>query len=217
MLPDNQPSYDKSNNVRTDYPQGRRGALFSLLFLGIMIVSLGVWQIIARVKKPFNPDFPENAQIASLNQQAVDTDGDGLSDYDEMYVYGTSPYLEDTDSDGISDYDEVKSGSDPNCPEGGNCLAMIDFESQPSSSVNLENPAGVIGDDQTIGTSSLGQIGVSENTSEAELRRALSGEIDAASLRTLLVEAGADAEMLNQVSDEDLIASYQEVLNNQSE
>ncbi len=32
-----------------------------------------------------------------------DTDGDGLTDQLELYVYGTSPYLVDTDGDGISD------------------------------------------------------------------------------------------------------------------
>lgn len=43
-----------------------------------------------------------------------DTDGDGLSDREELGVYGTSPLLVDTDGDGISDYDEiVKFGFDP--------------------------------------------------------------------------------------------------------
>ena len=217
MSPSNQPSYDQSNNVRTDYPQGRRGALFSLLFLGVMIVSLGIWQIVARVRKPFNPNFPENAKMASLNNQTVDTDTDGLSDYDEMYVYGTSPYLEDTDSDGISDAEEIKKGSDPNCPEGGNCLATIDFEAQSSAATAPDNSAGTITEESETGDASLGEITISETASEAELRRALSGEIDAASLRALLLEGGADAEMLSQISDEDLIASYQEVLNNQAE
>ncbi len=42
-----------------------------------------------------------------------DTDRDGLSDYDERYIYGTSPYDQDSDNDGYSDYDEVKAGTDP--------------------------------------------------------------------------------------------------------
>src|SRR2546427_13169559 len=44
----------------------------------------------------------------------MDTDHDGLSDYDELYVYHTSPYLEDSDSDGVADGVEVSRGTDPN-------------------------------------------------------------------------------------------------------
>ena len=37
-----------------------------------------------------------------------DTDGDGLTDGEEVMVYKTSPLLKDTDLDGLSDFDEVK-------------------------------------------------------------------------------------------------------------
>lgn len=36
-----------------------------------------------------------------------DTDGDGLTDWDEIYIYETDPLKYDTDGDGISDGDEV--------------------------------------------------------------------------------------------------------------
>lgn len=36
-----------------------------------------------------------------------DTDGDGLTDGDEVWVYGTSPFWKDSDDDGLSDYDEI--------------------------------------------------------------------------------------------------------------
>ena len=43
-----------------------------------------------------------------------DQDGDGLSDWDEFHLHGTSPISPDTDSDGISDDQEVEVyGSDP--------------------------------------------------------------------------------------------------------
>ena len=48
---------------------------------------------------------PEAAALDSLRNQ--DTDQDGLSDYDELYAYNTSPYLEDSDSDGILDKKEA--------------------------------------------------------------------------------------------------------------
>ena len=38
---------------------------------------------------------------------SVDTDGDGLTDYEEVNVYGTDPLNPDTDFDGLTDYEEV--------------------------------------------------------------------------------------------------------------
>lgn len=43
----------------------------------------------------------------------VDTDGDGLGDYQETNVYGTDPLKRDTDNDGMSDGDEIKRGRNP--------------------------------------------------------------------------------------------------------
>ncbi len=37
----------------------------------------------------------------------LDSDGDGLTDCEEIHIYGTDPYLADTDGDGINDGDEV--------------------------------------------------------------------------------------------------------------
>ncbi len=42
-----------------------------------------------------------------------DSDGDGLTDGDEYYIYGTSPILADSDGDGLSDGFEVAVGSNP--------------------------------------------------------------------------------------------------------
>lgn len=47
---------------------------------------------------------------------SVDSDGDGLSDVDEVLTHHTDPGLEDTDFDGVSDYWEIQTGSDPNDP-----------------------------------------------------------------------------------------------------
>jgi len=51
-----------------------------------------------------------------------DTDRDGLTDYAELYIYRTSPYLSDTDSDNIPDSVEIAQGTNPLCPEGKNCM-----------------------------------------------------------------------------------------------
>jgi hypothetical protein len=41
------------------------------------------------------------------NPRNPDTDGDGISDYDEIFKYHTNPIKADSDNDGINDYDEI--------------------------------------------------------------------------------------------------------------
>ena len=47
------------------------------------------------------------------NPYSADTDGDGLSDLEELKTYFTDPRAADTDNDGFSDGDEVRSGYNP--------------------------------------------------------------------------------------------------------
>lgn len=57
-------------------------------------------------------------QLSDEELMERDTDGDGLSDYDEIFVHGTDPLNPDTDGDGLSDGDEVNiHGTDPLDPD----------------------------------------------------------------------------------------------------
>ena len=53
----------------------------------------------------------ERGRIVKLDF-AVDSDGDGLSDDEELQL-GTNPYNSDTDGDGLSDFYEVNNGTNP--------------------------------------------------------------------------------------------------------
>lgn len=61
---------------------------------------------------PLTLEWLMNLSDEELQQR--DSDGDGVNDYDEIYVYETSPLEPDTDEDGLNDYDEIfEYGTDP--------------------------------------------------------------------------------------------------------
>jgi hypothetical protein len=71
---------------------------------------------------------------AGTDPHNPDTDGDGLSDGDEVHVYHTNPLLWDTDGDGISDGVEVRTGSDPLDPASFNlALALATVAVEPAA------------------------------------------------------------------------------------
>jgi hypothetical protein len=55
----------------------------------------------------------------------ADTDGDGLTDGAEVNTYRTDPLKTDTDGDGISDSDEIRVGDDPLTVEAATVLSNI--------------------------------------------------------------------------------------------
>ncbi|MDZ4182276.1 MAG: OmpA family protein, partial [Candidatus Cloacimonadaceae bacterium] len=62
--------------------------------------------VIEKAPPPPPPPVVEKPVVPVI-EKAPDTDGDGLSDKDEIEKYGTDPNKKDTDGDGLSDYDEV--------------------------------------------------------------------------------------------------------------
>jgi hypothetical protein len=65
-----------------------------------------------------------------------DTDKDGLSDYDEVSIYKTDPFVADTDDDGYIDGAEILSGYNP-------------IDAKPEASIRYESPrdTGVVRED----------------------------------------------------------------------
>ena len=53
--------------------------------------------------------YPLDGQYSTV----LDSDGDGISDYGEIFVHDTDPWLSDSDGDGISDGVEVFDGTNP--------------------------------------------------------------------------------------------------------
>lgn len=63
------------------------------------------------VKEHIKVDEILNERVGA--RALLDTDGDGISDYDEVNIYHTDPKQSDTNSDGVLDGDHLLIGTDP--------------------------------------------------------------------------------------------------------
>ncbi|MBI2410892.1 MAG: hypothetical protein HYV32_03320 [Candidatus Kerfeldbacteria bacterium] len=136
----------------------------------------------------------EAKSLAELQNQ--DSDSDGLSDFEEQYYYSTSAYLADSDSDSITDKDELSAGTNPNCPEGGDC-----------AQTRTEGTNG-----NTNGTATDAQQAFAEFNPDDLLGVDQNGNIDTAKLRTTLQQYGVPVDVLEKMNDEQLIAAFQQTV-----
>lgn len=187
---------NSSNFSFNDLPRPQKTAVILLSLFAVFILFFWLWQFQAKLKSPFAPPegYEDYQETLSADPTLSDTDNDGLNDGDEE-LYGTSRYIEDTDSDGFSDSEEILAGTDPLCAAGSNCFR----------SDNVDTDAVASSSDET------GEQQMSAEEEEA-LQALISGQGDAASIRQLLLDNGVSAEDLADISDEDLLANYQQVI-----
>lgn len=194
----------------------KTGFVFLLVF-AIVTVALGALQMRNTIYNPFAIEVADDGQgqkIAldeNIRLQQIDTDLDGINDYEELNFFETSPYIPDTDSDGINDKEEIDAGEDPLCPKGKDCG---------------NNPAA-----------NAGEIDVTKDIPPPPEAPPLPGEPNTqlpqapettpdletlvsnpALLRELLADSGSiSADQLAQISDNDLISLARQLLAEQSD
>lgn len=186
--------------MRPEGKTGQRVALVALLLVGVVTLGLGFYKVRSQIARPFEAQISRarSDQLAQFFEQQKeqedtealkkkDTDGDTLSDYDELNVHKTSPYLKDTDSDSYDDATELKSGHDPNCATGKTCFAPVGSGSISTEIVPDPIPA-----------------------LEADLKKLES--LTPAQVRELLKKQGFTDTDLADVDDESLISLYRESL-----
>jgi len=188
---------------------------------GIAALVLSVWYMQANITSPFR--VPVSTLVATRSsfqstseareaeaQKQRDTDRDGLSDYAELNIYHTSPYLADTDSDGVPDAIEIAQGTDPNCPKGQNCGGIANADLQPntvstSSYQNLLDATQIqraVEPGQTLDTPTAAQQFI--------LTAPEPTKVTAAQARALLTQSGLSApDQIANLTDADVMRVYQ--------
>jgi hypothetical protein len=177
---------------------------------GVIAITLSVVRLRSLITRPFTTPVQLLVDLKRKNgpseqdrieaSKHTDTDGDGISDYDESNVYHTSPYLKDSDSDGVPDNIEIARGTDPNCAEGKVCLSTVSgTEAATGTSATFTNgpDSGVL-----MGSGSPSPIPSAPLPTR-----------DPAAIRAFLKQGGtvSNAE-LSSYSDQDLLDAYDQLM-----
>ena len=192
------------------------GFIFMLVF-AILTVGLGGLQLRNTIYGRFVIKKANTNPIASLTNNEeerlknIDTDRDGLNDFEELSQYETSPYLPDSDSDGTGDKAEIEKGTDPLCPADKVCTGAAD-----SGFVATSSPASpLINRDLTTPTDVLnvsGQLSANDPSVDLDLQKLVD---DPEQLRAVILSTGKiDPEALSKIDDKTLQEMAKKLLNN---
>lgn len=227
MQEDYQQIDDDNKPVKSGLNVGQKIAAGVLAVLAVFVLIMWFVQFKKSISEPFEYKSnkseeeqasvcqgPDCAEDSEESLRAKDTDSDGLSDWDELYFYKTSPYLEDSDSDGFTDKQEIASDNDPNCPIGRDCYGAEIVEGDESvvsdkGGQQDSNPLNNFLPSAQQGNQLSAPAGAESNFG---LESLLGGQLDAETLRQLLLQAGMGQDILDQFSDEQLMEAYGKTL-----
>lgn len=211
------------NNEFKNMDKERKTALIILSIFSVIIVVALFLNLYGGIRNPLdykkiaaknnknNPIATTSTDKNALSSENTelktkDTDGDGISDWDELFIYATSPYLEDSDGDGLDDNEEINVyKTNPNCPEGQTCsgtLAQSDSQDTSSASSSLGEFYDLL--------NGLEDAAITTTTVNDSPTQNINSEITPTQLRAILLENGFSKEDLDVVSDTDLLEIFKE-------
>ncbi|MFH1078008.1 MAG: hypothetical protein V1745_01845 [Patescibacteria group bacterium] len=168
-----------------------------------------------KAKEAVESITPAAREMAEAKRR--DTDGDGISDYDEENILSTSPYLRDTDGDGTPDNAELAMGTNPTCATGDACAALRIDTSALSSSTNWMIP----GKESDVGESFYAEFQRGANEGKAALRAAgaTSTDLEPTLIRDpdeirkiLRASASLDQTLVEKLTDAQLLELYDQAV-----
>ncbi|HBU07085.1 MAG TPA: hypothetical protein DEB09_03290 [Candidatus Magasanikbacteria bacterium] len=192
-----------------------------LLVFGILAVGLGLLQMRNAIYNPFVvrlSDTTEQAQVLlddEVRLQSIDTDNDGLNDWEEINFYETSPYLPDTDSDGTDDKIEIDRGTNPSCAENREVCEKKELPSEIKSEDVIIDEETATSTPVEVGLDS--QSGTTTGSEVIDAEKFSSMMSNPQQLRDFLVSTGQiSKEDLDKVGDDVLLNLLNEIMTKDS-
>lgn len=210
--------------------KGKRVAFITFVIGAVLLFSFSFLNLMDSVASPFRGSVaqlekdkdlikdPETEQNAIAKR--IDTDGDGLSDWDEENVYHTSPYLWSTAGDSMPDNVKLALGENPLCKHGEKCNASqmrFDLGSSTLPFVDLVTKTNDVNstlNEYMLGTSAQAKdFQAQASSTGVDLSWKNQVPRDPAILRKALVDSGKITEdELSKVTDEQLLQMFDDAM-----
>jgi pimeloyl-ACP methyl ester carboxylesterase len=136
-LPISENTYINGEVWLGDYAGQTDQLLFKLVSRGNTNAVLVIDSISMTINSDPDGDGLTTDQEIALGTDPLkyDTDGDGISDGDEVNIYHTNPLMADTDGDGMSDGQEIAAGTDPN--DSSSAFSILSAQLTTNGWINL--------------------------------------------------------------------------------
>ena len=177
---------------------------------GLLAFGLSVHRLRLNVTAPFLVDKREIGNAKEIigptpaeeeaAQKRIDTDGDTLSDWDEVHVFQTNPNLRDTCGDGMPDSVRLTTGRGTGCSAGNETRIEKGVDIQTATPLTVPGilSGSAAGISVPAASSSAGVTETALPRDPSLIRKALQGKVDEAKLDAL--------------SDQELLSLYDQAI-----